>query len=435
VNHHPYWWDTVDLARNLHSANSPQHRVQLPVRADVVVVGAGYTGLSAARRLALQGASVLVLDRHDIGWGASSRNGGQVLTGLRLDAATLVARYGEAKARRLFDAGNNAIDHLEMLLAEEKIECDYERCGHLQAASTPSHLKAFRGEQALLARVFNHRVTIVERGEQLTEIGSRLYHGLLVDERSAGLNPARYVQGLAAAAIRSGALVAGGVSVIRMIRQDPGWRVHTSSGEVAAGDVLVATNGYTDQVAPALQRRLVPVGSYIVVTNPLTTEQAAAVLPKRRMAFDSKHILYYFRLTADQRLLFGGRAEFTRPTAASTRRAAATLRRGMGMVFPDMADVRIEYAWGGNVAFARDEMPHGGTLDGMYFAGGYGGHGIALATELGDLIARRVGGQTVTNPLLDLECPTIPLYWGTPWFLPLAGAYYKVKDWMEAWKS
>ena len=427
MNQHPYWWDTVDVSRN------PQS--ELPVRADVVVVGAGYTGLSAARRLALQGAAVVVLDRHDIGWGASSRNGGQVLTGLRLDAATLVARYGEAQARRLFDAGTSAIDHLEALMADEKIECDYVRSGHLQAASTPSHFMAFRREQALLARVFNHRVTVVEPADQLTEIGSRLYHGLLIDERSGGLNPARYVHGMAAAAIRRGASVVGGVSVTRLMRQDAAWRVQTSSGEIAADDVLLATNGYTDRVAPALQRRLVPIGSYIIVTGRLTAEQAAALLPKRRMAFDSKHVLYYFRLTADQRLLFGGRAEFTRPTAASTRRAAETLRRGMTTVFPDMADVCIEYAWGGNVAFARDQMPHAGRLDDMYFAGGYGGHGIALATELGDLIARRIGGQTVTNPLLDLECPTIPLYRGNPWFLPLAGAYYKVKDWMEAWTS
>jgi glycine/D-amino acid oxidase-like deaminating enzyme len=204
---------------------------------------------------------------------------------------------------------------------------------------------------------------------------------------------------------------------------------------VAAGDVLVATNGYTDPVAPALRRRLVPIGSYIVATEPLTTERAAALLPKGRVAFDSKNFLYYFRVTADRRLLFGGRAEFSRPDAGSIPRAAEILHQGMTTVFPGLADVRLEYAWGGNVAFTRDQMPHAGMLEGMYVAAGYSGHGVALATALGDLVAQRMAGGTVRNPLLDLEFPAIPFYRGRPWFLPFAGAYYKVRDWMDAWVS
>jgi glycine/D-amino acid oxidase-like deaminating enzyme len=150
------------------------------------------------------------------------------------------------------------------------------------------------------------------------------------------------------------------------------------------------------------------------------------------MAFDSKYFLYYFRLTPDNRLLFGGRAEFTEPTPASTSRATAILRAGMTHVFPALADTRIDYAWGGRVAFTRDQMPHAGRLDdGSFFAGGYCGHGIAIATHLGDLVARRLGGETVTHPFVDDRCPTIPLYNGTPWFLPFAGAYYRVKDWIS----
>jgi glycine/D-amino acid oxidase-like deaminating enzyme len=148
------------------------------------------------------------------------------------------------------------------------------------------------------------------------------------------------------------------------------------------------------------------------------------------MAFDSKHFLYYFRLTPDRRLLFGGRAEFTPPDARATRRAAEILRRGMTVVFPELAGVRIDYAWGGNVAFTRDQMPHAGQIDGVYFAGGYGGHGIALATELGTLIARRMSGEPVAHPLLEINCPTIPFYRAASWLLPLAAAYYKVQDWM-----
>ena len=149
------------------------------------------------------------------------------------------------------------------------------------------------------------------------------------------------------------------------------------------------------------------------------------------MAFDSKYFLHYFRLSGDRRLVFGGRAEFTQPTDASTRRAAGILHAGMTDVFPELSSVRIDYAWGGNVAFTRDEMPHAGRVDDMYFAGGYCGHGIAMATCLGDRIARRIAGDTASHPLLDGAPPWIPLYSGTPWFLPLVGAYYRMKDWLQ----
>jgi glycine/D-amino acid oxidase-like deaminating enzyme len=374
---------------------------------------------------------VLVVDREGVGWGASSRNGGQVLTGLRLEPADLVARYGEARARRLYEAANDAIAHLESLIADERIDCEYERRGHIQAAWKPAHFKAFAAERALLARVFGHRVELVDRSGQRAEIGSDRYHGLLVDERSGGLNPAQYVRGLAAAATRAGARLACGVAVQDMDHQPSGWQVRTSAGTIASGAVLIATNGYTDKAAPELRRRLVPVGSYIVATERLTADQAAALLPTRRVAFDSKNFLYYFRVTADRRLLFGGRAEFTPPGPHSIPRAEAILERGIATVFPELTGVPIEYAWGGNVAFTRDEMPHAGRIGDAYFAGGYCGHGIAMATELGDLIARRMGGDEAPHPLLELECPTIPLYHGTPWFLPLAGAYYKMKDWIS----
>ena len=375
---------------------------------------------------------MLVVERESVGWGASSRNGGQLLTGLKVEPATLVDRYGEHRARALFDAANAAIANVAALIREERIACDYRPCGHVQAAWKPAHFRAFREEQSLLARIFNHRVELVDASQQQAEIGSTAYHGLLVDEASGCLNPARYVHGLADAARRAGACVVSGVSVQRIDRGPRGhWSVVTSGGIVDAANVFVSTNGYTDGAAPAVQRRFVPIGSYIIATEPLDPAQAAALVPRGRVVFDSKHFLYYFRLTDDSRLLFGGRAEFTRPSDVSVVRAAAILRRGMTEVFPDLRDTRIEYAWGGNVAFTRDQMPHAGRLDGMYFAGGYCGHGIAIATEFGDLIARRICGEPLSNPLLDIACPVIPLYGGTPWFLPFAGAYYKVLDWIS----
>jgi glycine/D-amino acid oxidase-like deaminating enzyme len=427
VKESPYWLDTISAS----SESRIPKLESLPRLTDVVVVGAGYTGLSAAYRLARSGASVLVVERERIGWGASSRNGGQVLAGLKVDPATLVKRYGEATARSLFEAGIESIAHLESLIAAESIACEYERSGHIQAAWKPAHFDAFRKEQALLGRVFGHRVELVSRADQRTELGSERYHGLLVDERSGALHPARYVHGLAAAAARRGACIATGVAVTRLTKTSGFWRVSTSSGDIEARDVLMATNGYTNGAAPALQRRLIPVGSYIIATEPLSRPEAEQVLPRRRVALDSKHFLFYFRLAADNRLLFGGRAEFRPPSEATTRRAAAILRRGLVEVFPQLAGKAVEYAWGGNVAFTRDQMPRAGKLDDAWFAAGYCGHGIAMATYLGDLVARRIAGEPIAHPFMDDRFPAVPLYRGTPWFLPLVGAYFTVKDWLQ----
>ena len=433
MNEYPYWWDTLPAvpagSENLEVRT--ENSTELPARADVVIVGAGFTGLAAARHLAKAGASVAVIEREQIGWGASSRNGGQVLTGMKLEAAALVSKFGESRARQLFDIASASIAGLEALVAEESIDCEYERAGHIQAAWKPSHFEAFREEQALLARVFQHQVHLVPREEQRREIGSDRYHGLLVDERSGAINPAQYVRGLAAAATRKGASIATGVGVTAAQRQPGGWRVQTTGGEVQARDVLMATNGYTNGASPALRRRFVPIGSYIIATEPLDESQAVALLPKRRTAFDSKNFLFYFRTTADRRLLFGGRAEFGRTSPDTTRRAAAILRQGMTSIFPGLAAVRIDYAWGGNVAFTRDQMPRAGRLDDVYYAGGYCGHGVAMATYLGEQIARRIAGEPIDNPLFDDRFPAIPMYSGNPWFLPLVGAYYQVMDWLQ----
>jgi glycine/D-amino acid oxidase-like deaminating enzyme len=376
------------------------------------------------------GASVLVVERDGVGAGASSRNAGQVLTGLKLDTPTLVSRYGERRARELFDAARDAIAELERLVADEAIDCQYERTGHIQTASKPAHFDDFRQEQQLLARVFAHRVALVTRADQRSEVGSDFYYGLLVDERSAAVNPAKLAHGLAAAATRAGACIVTGVAVTAGRRTGANWTVSTSRGDVHARDLLFATDAYTDRAAPALQRRIVPIGSYIIVTEPLAADVAAAILPRGRTAFDSMNFLHYFRLTNDRRLLFGGRAEFSRPDSETTRRAAGILQRGLVMVFPQLVGTRIDYAWGGNVGFSRDQLPHAGKLDDAYYAGGYCGHGIAMAAYLGDRLARRIAGETIEHPLFDDRFPAIPMYSGTPWFLPLVGAYYRVRDWI-----
>jgi glycine/D-amino acid oxidase-like deaminating enzyme len=431
---YPYWWDTLqgDWTPGLDPQDKPQPdaRNVEPIgrRFDVVVMGAGYTGLSAARQLARSGATVAVFEKGSAGAGASSRNAGQVLTGLKLDVATLVSTYGEERARELFDVSCEAITVLEQLVGDEHISCEFERTGHLQAAARPGHLGDFRREQALLARVFDHAVSIVEARDQSTELDARGYHGLLVDEKSCAINPAKYVHGLTAAAARAGAVIFEQTPVSKISRSAGGWRISTTRGDVDARDILIATNGYTDAAAPALQRRLIPIGSYIICTAPLPASVAARLLPRRRMAFDSRHFLHYFRLTSDNRLLFGGRAEFSGPTLESAKRATAILKHDMLVRFPDLSSTPVEYAWSGHVAFTRDQMPHAGLMDDAFYAGGYSGHGIALATYLGGLIARRIAGDRFEHPLFDDYFAPIPLYYGRPWFLPLVGLYYRFRD-------
>ncbi len=434
MKEYPYWWDSLPAAQPETENLDPRPRKELsgdlPERADVAIVGAGYTGLAAARQLARDGASVVVFESERVGWGASSRNGGQVLTGMKLDPATLVARFGESRARELFAVSLESIAALERIIAGENMACEYERTGHVVAASKPSHFEAFREEQSLLARVFNHPVALVPAADQLAELGSHAYHGLMVDERSGALNPAMYVHHLAAAAIRAGARIAEDTPVKSVVRTAAEWTIETSRGSIQAGELLVATNGYATAATPWLQRRFVPIGSFIIATAPLAPAQVATLIPKRRMVFDSKHFLHYFRLTRDRRLLFGGRAVFAKPTAETTARCAAILHRDMVAVFPSLSASPVDYAWSGNVAFTRDQIPHAGRLHGAFYAGGYCGHGIAMATHLGELVARYVAGERVDHPLLDDRFPAIPLYRGTPWFLPMVGAYYRLQDWL-----
>jgi len=416
----PYWWTT---APELTVPVEP-----LPERVDVAVIGGGYTGLAAAREIAIRGGRVAVLERETIGWGASSRNGGQVLTGLTLDAATLLARFGRSGARAWFAWSLAAIDALERLTADEGIECEFVRCGHVEAAARPSHFDAARRERDLLAREFGHDVRLVEKRDAAAELGSDVYHGLMVDDRSARLHPARYVRGLARAVMRAGAALHERTAV-RDIRPDgAGLRIDTDRGPLRAAEVVVATNGYTGAALPALRRRLVAVGSYLIATEPLPPALAARLIPRRRVVYDSRHLLHYFHIAPDGRLLFGGRATFAAPSPRTLRRSAITLRADLLHVFPALADVKMEYVWGGQVALARDRLPHAGRLGRWHYAAGFAGHGIAPATALGRAVGRRLLGDRPTDPPLSLPCPSIPLYRGRAWFLPAVSAWYRLRD-------
>jgi glycine/D-amino acid oxidase-like deaminating enzyme len=402
---------------------------EVPARTDVAVIGAGITGLAAALASRKRGASVTVLEAAHAGFGASSRNGGMALTGLKLGPGVLLRRYGERTARAMFDASLRAIDLIESLIETEGIDCAFERCGHLEVASKPSHFRAFAETAQLLATRFDHRVRLVAREELVEEIGSSAFYGGLVDERSAGLDPAKYVAGLAAAARRAGAVVCDRAPVEGVERTRGGWRLKTPRGEVVAGAVMAATGAYTGVAFGALRRLFVPVGSYAIATESLPPDLAASLIPRRRMVFDSKRLLHYFRLTPDRRMLFGGRAAFLPESTHTTSQSAEMLRRDMTAFFPQLSDARLEFAWGGTLDVAFDIMPHAGVLDGIHYAFGYAGHGVALATLLGTLAAGAIVDGSVEHPFAR-SAPAAPLrlYDGRPWFLPLAGAWQRLLD-------
>ena len=398
---------------------------QLPDAADVVVIGGGYTGMSAARQLALQGASVTLLEAETLGWGASTRNGGIVHPGYKWGPKTLIERHGEEAGRALYGETLEAYDLVRRLIVDEAIDCSFEERGHLELAYAPDHVRGLEKARESLALV-GVEAAIVPRERIRDEIGSAAYFGALVVPRSGGLHPGRYFAGLADAAARAGADLHEGIRA-RAVRPQADGRlvVETDRGAILARDVVVGTNGYTDGAMPALRRRIIPIGSYIIVTEVLPEELAMELSPKGRMFFDTKNFLFYWRLTHDRRMLFGGRASFI-PT--SVDRAAAILHRGLLEVHPQLRSTSIEYAWGGNVGFTRDRMPHVGRMNGVTFAMGYCGTGVAMATYLGTRVALWLGGGPAPA-LSRLRFRLVPApYEGRPWFLPIVGEWYRLQD-------
>ena len=419
-----YWHETTELP-----AGDPQ--TALPAKVDVAIIGGGYTGLSAALTLARRGLQTAVLEAHELGWGGSSRNGGMVLTGLKISMGTAIKRYGREIARRLFQCSLDSIDTVEKLVKEEHIQCGFARTGHLLVANKPSHFDALAAEVDFMAGEFNHRVRLVPRNEQRAEIGSDRYQGALVDETSAGLNPAQFAAGLARAARNAGAGLHTQARVQRVSSTGDDFLIETERGALHARKVIVASNGYIDSATPALQRRIIPIGSYIIATEPLPADLAGELIPQRRMIFDYKHFLNYFRLSEDNRMVFGGRAAFFPENDRTVRQSAHILQREMVAVYPQLRDVSIEYVWGGTLGFTFDLMPHIGEMDGLYYALGYAGHGVAMATYLGTTVAvALLEGGFKEHAFASAPFPGAPLglYNGRPWFLPLVGVWHRLLD-------
>jgi glycine/D-amino acid oxidase-like deaminating enzyme len=360
-----------------------------------------------------------------------------VLTGMKLGVNKLISMYGRERTRRMYAASLASMDCVEQIVREEGIDCNFSRCGHLEVACKQTHFDEYERQAEVIEIEFNHKLRVVPRSELSSEIGSTIYYGGMVDEVSAGCNPARYVAGLAKAAIKAGAQIVEHARVESIQRDsrngELGWKLATSRGPLWAHEVFVGTSGYTGSATPALKKKLIPIGSFIITTEILPAALAKELSPRNRMIYDSKNYLHYYRLTPDGRMLFGGRAAFFPENDQTIRRSGEILRQGMIGVYPQLRDARLEYVWGGTLDFAFDIMPHAGLMDGMYYAVGYAGHGVAMATYQGQKIAEMIAGDQPENPFVGIPFPGAPLglYNGKPWFLPFAGAWYKVLDWVS----
>lgn len=416
---HAYWLDQLGPA--------PDLPPDPPAQVDVAIIGAGYTGLNAAIQTARGGRSTLVLDAENPGFGCSTRNGGQISTSVKPSLDRLAAKFGIEKARAIRDEGKSALTWIGDFIGTEGLDCDFRRCGRFHAAHSPRHYRELVREAEKMKAVEGIESFAVPRAEQRKELGTDAYFGGVVFPQHCALHPAKYLRGLLRLALEAGAQVVGHCPALEITRARDGFALRTPKGPVQAREVIVATNGYTGGIVPWLRRRVIPIGSYIIVTEDLPQALVDELFPTDRIASDTCKVVYYYRATPDRRRIsFGGRvsARETDPHISAPR-----LYEAMCRIFPDLRAYGISHAWHGTVAYSFDEMPHTGVHDGIHYALGYCGSGVSMASYLGMRAGQKVLGLGEGRTAFDdLPHPTRPFYNGTPWFLPAAVAWYRWRD-------
>jgi glycine/D-amino acid oxidase-like deaminating enzyme len=416
-----YWHDTAPAFAGAAQGPVDGHY-------DVAVIGGGFTGLSAARQLARAGAKVVVLEAKKVGCGASGRNGGHLNNGLAHSYLAAKAELGRERAIALYKAFDDSVDTIEALITEEGIDCNFRRSGKVKLASKPQHFEAIaRNFEAVNAEV-DPDTALLSAEDLKQEVGSPFF-GAMLSKKSAMMHMGRYVVGLAEAATRHGAMVFESAAVTEHRQAGDRHTLKTSRGCVTADAVLVATGAYTPSIFGYFRRRIIAVGSFIIATRSLTAAEIAATMPGNRTCVTSMNVGNYFRLSPDNRLIFGGRARFSATSdQRSDAKSGEILKASLTAIFPQLANVEIDYCWGGLVDMTKDRFPRAGYQDGVWYAMGYSGHGAQLSTHLGMIMADAILDRPDRNPLKGLEWPAVPGHFGKPWFLPLVGMYYKMLD-------
>ena len=416
----PYWWDAAPVR--------PLPEKPLERTVDVAIVGAGYTGLTAGLTLARAGRSVAVFDRQHPGEGASSRNGGITSGNIRLDHQTLIHKFGEARALAIETEGKLAREHLYTLLEEEGIDCDFQLAGRYSCAIGAEDYEQMARNAEKLHRNLGIEAYAVPQSKQRDYIGSDFFCGGMVRMDIGGLHPAKFIAELLRVVQSAGVVVHANTAVMKIDRDGDAFIVRTSRGQLRSRQVLICTNGYTDNVDPWLRRRLVPVRSRIIATEELPTDLMDKLMPRRMMLSDKRILGFYFRPSPDgKRILFGGRdgTYNNDPTEP-----VAYLRKNLLQIFPELQDTRISHTWFGNVAMHRDMIPRIFTRNDIVYATGFCGSGVVWAPWIGQRAALKLLENEPESPsAFDFRAPpSIPLYRGKPWFMPFFMAMYRAQD-------
>jgi glycine/D-amino acid oxidase-like deaminating enzyme len=419
----PYWWE---------AAAPSSDALQLPTETDVAIVGSGFTGLSAALTLLRRGRRCVILDRGVPGYGASTRNGGQIGTGnQKFNVEDLTSERGGGKALELLQEGNRILDYIEHVITTEKIDCHFRRCGRFRGAMRPEHYERLARTMADLNKAVGLESFMVPRAEQHQEIGSDVFYGGTVIVNDASMHPGLYHAGLMERIKAAEGTIAGNAGVTGITRQGQGYRLATAAGEIRSREVIVATDGYTDKLIPQLQRRIVPIVSSLIATGEIPEATFAKLLPKNRVYGNTNRVFSYFRTApGERRIIWGGRgARFGADDKASSY---SHLARDLLRVFPALKDVPITHAWGGLIGQTFDSIPHiGRTAEGIHFALGYCGNaGVSRATYFGHKVALKLlgdaeGGRTAFD---ELTFPSFPAQPVATRVVPVVEAWMSLRD-------
>ncbi len=423
----PFWWEAY--------APAGTDPLDVPRKADVAIIGAGYAGLAAALELSRSGFHAVVLEAEVPGYGASTRSGGLV-GGTATIKKPLIGRPPPPALRdRMIAQAGDSLTLLERIIAQERIACGWRRTGRFTGAYAKAHFRDMQTIAQRLNAVRDAGAFVVSPQDQRAEIGSDFYHGGLVTRAAGHLQPALYFKGLLDACTRRGIAICAGAPVTGLRQRDGGWLLQTRRGPVSARHVVVASNGYTGDVTPQFKRRLIALKAYVIATEQLPADLARALSPKDRSFADTKRVLTFYRLSCDRRrLIFGSRVKWR---DLSPGEMAPHLHRLMVARFPQLADCRITHAWNGNVALTLDEQPHVGRHDGLHFALGCNGSGVAMMTYLGTQVARKIAGAADYACAFDTgHFPDHRFYTGNArWYLPPVGTYLRLRDWLDRQRS